>query len=319
MPKTSIVILDGHALNPGDLSWEPLKKFGALTVHTRTSQKQILQHAGGAEVLLLNKAILNKDHLEQLPLLKFISVMATGVNTVDLQATSKLGIAVSNVVGYSTFSVAQHTWALVLELTNRVGYHCPQVSNGQWSRSKDWSYWDFPLTELAHKKLGIVGLGNIGRQVAHIGIAFGMEVLAYHPTLKNFEGVHIVSLEHLFSQSDVVSLHCPLNDETRHLVNSKRLSAMKPSAILINTARGPLIEEQDLFRALTTGTIAAAGLDVLSEEPPALSHPLTTLSNCLITPHQAWASYESRKRLMEGTVLNVEAYIAGHPRNVVKA
>jgi len=261
-----------------------------------------------------------------LPALKFISVMATGVNVVDLQVAQENGILVSNVVGYSTSSVAQHTFALILELTNRVGMHSQGVAQGQWVSSPDWSYWKHPLKELAGKTLGIIGIGHIGKQVARIGKAMGMEVIAYHPKLSvsvsvggssgEFE-VNLMSLEDIFKLSDVLTLHCPLNNATHHLVNKQRLSIMKSQALLINTARGPLIKEDDLKWALDNKVIAGAALDVLSEEPPTPDHPLIGLPNCIITPHQAWASWESRRRLMEETIMNVQAFLEGNPRNLV--
>ncbi len=315
MSKPNIVVLDGHALNPGDLSWEPLEVLGNLTVYDRTPSQEVSSRARDAEIVLTNKSLLGAAQLQDLPKLKFISVLATGVNTVDLSIAEKRHIVVSNVVGYSTFSVAQHTFALLLELKNRVGHHSAQAL--KWSQSSDWSYWDFPLMELKGKHLGVIGLGHIGQQVASIGQAFGMTVLGVSGRSTTQAGVTFLPLDALLAQSDVISLNCPLTPDTHHLINKARLSTMKPSALLINTARGPLINELDLKWALENQVIAAAALDVLSSEPPPEKHPLLNMSNCLVTPHQAWASLESRSRLMDETVKNVKSFLQGTPRNQV--
>ena len=314
----NIVVLDGHALNPGDLSWSPLEELGNLSVFPRSNPPEVVQRARNADIALTNKSLLLEEQLSQLPNLKFISVMATGYNIVDINTAREKGIKVSNVTGYSTDSVAQHAMALLLELTNQVGIHGKDVAAGGWSQSVDWSYWKRPLIELSGKKLGIIGYGNIGQRTAGMARAFGMEILVYHPRLKqSTEVFKLVSLDELFGQSDFISLHVPLTDETEAMVNRKRLRQMKSSACLINTSRGPLINESDLRWALEHQEIAGAGLDVLSSEPPAVEHPLIGAPNCIITPHQAWASFESRSRLMEETVKNVEAFINGEPRNVV--
>ncbi|MDH3708680.1 MAG: D-2-hydroxyacid dehydrogenase [Cyclobacteriaceae bacterium] len=344
MPVPKIVVLDGHALNPGDLSWQPLQALGDVQVYPRTETPQVVARCTGAQIVLTNKGVLGQEQLINLPDLKFISVLATGVNVVDLQSAHQQGIVVSNVAGYSTYSVAQHTWGLILELTNRIGAHSSGVANGEWSGNQDWSYWHYPLRELKDKTLGIIGLGNIGKQVARIGLAMGMRVITYNHKLSvsvsgsgsvrsvesegvrsvESEGVRsaesevtIVSLEQVFKESDILTLHCPLTPGTKNLINKQRLSTMKPQALIINTARGPLIHEQDLKQALEDQVISGAALDVLSEEPPPQDHPLIGLSNCLVTPHQAWASWESRSRLLRETVLNVQAFLNGSPRNLV--
>ncbi len=314
----NIVVLDGHALNPGDLSWAPMEAMGNLTVYPRSNPEQIVNRAKSAQIALTNKSLLLKKQLSQLPELKFIGVMATGYNIVDVETAQEMGIKVSNVSGYSTDSVAQHTMALILELSNRVGLHQKDVAQGGWSKSIDWSYWHKPLVELAGKNLGIIGFGNIGQATSKMARAFGMKVLVYHPRIEDStDDYQLVSLDELFSLSDFISLHVPLTGETKHLVNHERLKQMKVTANLINTSRGPLINEADLRWALDHGEIAGAALDVLSSEPPPADHPLIGAPNCLITPHQAWASFESRSRLMEETVKNVKAFIKGQPRNVV--
>ena len=314
----NIVVLDGHALNPGDLSWAPLESLGVVKVYPRSTPEEVVARAKGAAIALTNKSLLLKAQLSELPNLKFISVMATGYNIVDIELAKEMGIKVSNVVGYSTPSVAQHTMALMLELSNQVGLHQAEVAQGGWSRSIDWSYWKKPLVELSGKNLGIIGYGNIGQATANMARAFGMKILVYHPRMNhNTEEYELVSLDELFASSDFISLHVPLTDETRAIVNRERLKQMKSTAHLINTSRGPLVDEVDLRWALEQGEIAGAGLDVLSSEPPPEDHPLIGAPNCLITPHQAWASYESRNRLMEETVKNVESFIKGQQRNVV--
>lgn len=314
----NIVILDGHALNPGDLSWDPLKELGKVTIYPRTDPDQVVKRCLRYEIALTNKSLLLKEQLKSLPQLKFISVMATGYNIVDIDTANKQGIKVSNVTGYGTDSVAQHTMALILELTNHVGLHGNHVSGGGWSRSVDWSYWKKPLIELAGKKLGIIGYGNIGRRTGEMAKAFGMEILVYHPRLQQSTGdFRLVSLDAVFAKSDFISLHVPLTPDTENLVNRERLQQMKPTSCLINTSRGPLINEQDLRWALDNQVIAAAALDVLSGEPPPKEHPLIGVPNCIITPHQAWASFESRSRLMEETIENVRAFIRGEPGNIV--
>ncbi|ULQ57682.1 D-2-hydroxyacid dehydrogenase [Flavihumibacter rivuli] len=313
-----IVVLDGYTLNPGDLQWTALEQLGNLDIYDRTPINLVVERAKDAEVILTNKTPLPATVLEQLPQLKFISVLATGYNIVDIEAAQRLGIRVSNVRGYSTASVVQVTFALLLELTHHVQRHSDAVHAGKWSRSADFSFWDFPLVELASKTMGIIGFGDIGSKVADVASAFGMQVMAYSRTQSdqshrpNFKWV---ALSELFSTADVVSLHCPLTAETQGIVNESHLRMMKPSAFLINTSRGPLVVEEDLARALKEGWIAGAGLDVLGTEPPAPDHVLWGIANCLITPHIAWASLESRGRLMAETVENVRAFLEGRERN----
>jgi glycerate dehydrogenase len=313
-----IVVLDGHALNPGDLSWDALESYGDLVVYARSTPDEVVDRALEADILLTSKSLLLKEQLQLLPQLKFISVMATGYNVVDIGTAKAQHIKVSNVAGYSSDSVAQHAMALILELANNVGLHSEHVAHGGWSNSADWSYWKKPLIELLGKKLGIIGYGDIGRRTGQLALAFGMEVLVYHPRIKKSSSeYHLVSIDELFSQSDFISLHAPLTSETMEMVNRKRLEQMKSSAFLINTSRGPLINEEDLKWALENEIIAGAGLDVLNTEPPRAEHPLIGSPNCIITPHQAWASFEARSRLMEESVKNVEAFIKGEQRNVV--
>lgn len=313
-----IVVLDGHTLNPGDLSWEPLEELGNLSVYERSDPQQVMTRAIEANIVLTNKSLLLKEQLDGLPNLEFISVMATGYNVVDVEEAKVKGVRVSNVRGYSSDSVAQHAMALLLELSNNVGIHCMDVAGGGWTSSVDWSYWKRPLVELANKTLGIIGYGAIGQRTAQMARGFGMRILVYHPRLKKSdEDFRLLSLDELFSSSDFISLHVPLNPDTEEIVNRERLQKMKPTAFIINTSRGPLINENDLKWALENKVIAGAALDVLSSEPPPASHPLIGLPNCIITPHQAWASFESRSRLMEETVKNVQAFLNGKQRNVV--
>lgn len=316
----TITVLDGYTLNPGDMSWEKLGELGDLTVYDRTIPTEIIERAKGSEIVLTNKTVLDRKVIEQLPDLKYIGVLATGYNVVDIKAATERGITVTNIPAYSTASVAQMVFALLLAVTNRVEYFTEENRAGRWSRSADFCYWDFPLTELAGKYFGIVGLGNIGRSVARIANAFGMKVLALtsKPERELPEGVEKAeSLEDLLRRSDVVSLHCPLTDQTRSLINSQTLRMMKPTAILINTGRGPLVNEYDLAEALKTGVIAAAAADVLSTEPPAADNPLLSAPHFYITPHVAWASTEARHRLMDIAVDNVKSFLSGTPKNVV--
>jgi glycerate dehydrogenase len=315
----NIVVLDGYTLNPGDLSWNELEELGSCVVHDRTPPDLILERAREADILLTNKTPLTRETIFALPKLKYIGVLATGYNVVDIAAAKERGIMVTNVPDYSTPSVAQLTFALLLELTHRVGHHAQTVRDGKWVRSADFCYWDFPLVELHGKKFGIVGFGKIGRAVAKIADAFGMHVIV-HARKKpaDLPQHHVFSeLNSLFEWSDVVSLHCPLTPETKQLVNAERLALMKPGAFLLNTGRGPLIDEAALADALNKGTIAGAGLDVLSVEPPRADNPLLTAKNCIITPHIAWASRGARERLMEIAVENLRAVARGKPRNVV--
>ncbi|GAB3180786.1 D-2-hydroxyacid dehydrogenase [Telluribacter humicola] len=315
----NIVILDGYTLNPGDQSWESIEALGTVTIYDRTPTEQIVERAKDADIVLVNKLELRDKQLAQLPKLKYIGVTATGYNNIDLEAARSQGIVVTNVKGYSSPSVAQHTFALLLALTNHVELHSQSVHSGDWTKSPDFCYWKTPLVELSGKTMGLIGLGDIGSQVAQVALAFGMEVLVYrkHPSQTDNSQIQNVSLEELFKNSDVVSLHCPLTEDTREIVNAESLALMKPSAYLINTGRGPLINEADLADALQKGQIAGAALDVLSSEPPQADNPLFNAPNCIITPHIAWAFFESRQRLLQLAAENIEAFQAGSPQNVV--
>ncbi len=313
-----IVVLDGYTLNPGDLSWKPLKELGEVTVHDRTPPEQVAERAAGAEVLLTNKAIVSRTAIERLPDLKYIGVLATGYNIVNVEAAQQRGIVVTNVPTYGTRSVAQATFAHLLNLTHHTGEHAAGVREGRWTAAADFCSWDFPLVELAGRTLGIVGFGRIGRAVARIALAMEMNVLAYDTgPAESMQGVRIVDLETVFRESDAVTLHCPLTAENTGLVNAERLAWMKPTAFLINTARGPLVDEKALAVALEAEQIAGAGLDVLSVEPPPANNPLIGARNCYITPHQAWATLAARQRLLDVVVENLRAFLAGTPRNVV--
>ncbi len=313
-----IVVLDGHTLNPGDLDWAALQALGECAIHPRTAPTDTVDVAAGAEVLISNKVILNREHITALPALRYIGVTATGYNNVDVVAAREHGIVVTNVPAYSTRSVAQQVFALILEFTHHTGGHSDGVRAGRWSSAPDWSYSDHPLLELDGLTLGIVGYGRIGAAVGAIGAAMGMRVIATPPrTRPLLPDVEAASIDEIFSRSDVISLHCPLTPETRGLVNEARLRSMKSTAFLINTARGPLVDEAALAQALNTGRIAGAGLDVLSTEPPAADNPLLTARNCIITPHLAWATRAARVRLMAVMVENVRAFLNGTPKNVV--
>jgi glycerate dehydrogenase len=313
-----IVVLDGHTLNPGDLSWAGLEQLGACEIHERTPPDLVVPRALGAQIALTNKTPVNREAIERLPDLKYLGVLATGYNIVDAAAAREHGIPVTNVPDYGTHSVAQMTFALLLELTQHAGHHAQTVRDGRWTRSPDFCYWDFPLVELHGLTMGIVGYGRIGQAVARLALAFGMNVLIHVRTPPPPEaGVRVATLEELFRRSDVVSLHCPLTPETKHLVNAARLALMKSSAFLLNTSRGPLIDEPALADALNCGRLAGAGLDVLSVEPPVPDNPLLKATNCLITPHIAWAARAARARLMDVAVANLRAFLNGQPQNVV--
>jgi len=314
-----IVVLDGSTLNPGDLSWEPLEALGTCAIYDRTKKEEILSRAAGAEILLTNKTLLTCPIIKALPSLRYIGVLATGYNIVDHIAAAEAGVVLTNVPAYSTMSVAQMVFAHLLNLTHSMGHHTQAVRDGRWSSCPDFSFADAPLIELAGKTLGIVGPGRIGTAVAKIGMAFGMDVIAYSRSGRApLPEIRAVSLDDVFAMSDVVTLHCPLTPETKHMVNAERLAMMKATAYIINTSRGPVIDELALAEALNGGMIAGAGLDVLSVEPPPADNPLLKARNCHITPHFAWASTAARKRLMDEVVENVRAFIAGKPRNVVK-
>lgn len=314
-----LTILDAHTANPGDLSWGSLQSLASCTVHDRTPASEVLERARDCELVLTNKTVLSGDTIRALPMLRYIGVLATGYNVVDIAAAKERGIVVTNVPGYSTPSVAQTVFALLLELTHRVGHHAQTVREGRWSRCADFCYWDGTLVELEGRTLGILGYGTIGERVAKIALALGMRVIANRRTWKEkpLAGVETASMEQVFAESDVLSLHCPLTDETKHLIRAENLAKMKLTAFLINTARGPLVNESDLAEALNTGRVAGAGLDVLSSEPPKADNPLLSAKNCFITPHIAWASKEARARLIETATANVRAFLQGSPRNVV--
>jgi glycerate dehydrogenase len=315
----NITVLDGYTLNPGDLSWAPLEALGQLTVYDRTRPEELLERASDSEIVFTNKVILDRGILTRLNKLKFIGVLATGYNVVDVEAARDCGIVVSNIPAYSTASVAQMVFAHILNFTQQVGMHAQQVREGIWSNHPDFCFWNSPQTELAGKILGIIGFGRIGQNVARLGEAFGMKVIFYNRSLKHDLPEHFkqTDLEHVFRESDYLSINCPLTPGNLGFVNKTMLSLMKPTAFLINTGRGPLINEADLAEILNSGKIAGAGLDVLSAEPPNRNNPLLTARNCYITPHIAWATKESRIRLMQIAAENLSAFVAGIPQNTV--
>ncbi|KUJ95852.1 MAG: Lactate dehydrogenase-like oxidoreductase [Desulfonauticus sp. 38_4375] len=314
-----IVVLDGYTLNPGDLSWEELKTLGEVVIYDRTPKDQVVERAKDAPILITNKTILDRENLQHLPQVKYIGVLATGYNVVDVDYCQEKGIVVTNVPGYGPKTVAQMVFAHILELTNRVYAHHLSVIEGEWSRALDFCYWKYPLVELSGKTLGIIGFGQIGREVARIGQAFGMNILVKTRSIPKEvpEYVKLVSLEELITQSDVISLNCPLTKETENLVNEDFLKAMKPSAYLINCSRGQLVDEQALVKALKEGQIAGAGVDVLSQEPPPANHPFFTCPNLHLTPHIAWATKEARQRLLDIAVDNLRSFLQGKVKNRV--
>ena len=312
---TAIVILDGFTANPGDISWAAIEALGNCKIYDRTGEADVVARAADADIVLTNKTLITQKSLAALPRLRYIGVLATGYNTVDVQAAQQRGILVCNVPEYSTPNVTQAVFALLLELTNRTGHHSQTVHEGRWSASPDFCYWDGELVELAGRTLGIVGYGRIGKAVAAVGSAFGMQILAHRRTAS--DDPQFVSLDRLLSESDVVSLHCPLVPDTKELINAAKLAQMKPSAFLINTARGALIHEPDLAAALNAERIAGAGLDVLSVEPPLASNPLLSARNCVLTPHIAWATRNARLRLLEVTAANIRSYLLNRPQNVI--
>jgi glycerate dehydrogenase len=315
----NIVVLDGYTLNPGDLSWDELRALGDCEIHERLRDDELVPRAANAEIVLTNKMTVSRKQMSQLPKLRYIGVTATGYNIVDVEGARERKITVTNVPAYGTPSVAQMTFALLLELTQRTGHHAQTVREGRWSKSPDFCYWDFPLVELDGLTMGIIGFGRIGRAVARLAQAFGMKVLVTGRSKPADlpRDVAWTDLETLLRTSDVVSLHCPLTAETKDLINAQRLAIMKPTAFLLNTSRGPLVDESALAEALHRGQIAGAGLDVLSDEPPPADHPLFTAPNCFITPHIAWATRAARARLMRVAVENVRTFINGKPQNVV--
>lgn len=315
-----IVILDGYTLNPGDLSWDGLKALGSCEFHDRTPPEKIVERSSGAQAILVNKVKITKDIISQLSqTLKYVGVLATGYDNVDVATCKSAGITVTNVPGYSTDSVAQLVFALMIELTHHVGEHNRLVQQGEWSRCPDFAFWKFPLIELSGKNLGIIGYGKIGKAVAKIAEAFGMKVLVHSRTKPAdlASSIGFVSLDDLLGQSDFISLHCPLTDQARNMINEQSLAKMKKSAFLINTGRGALIDESALRVALEKETIAGAAIDVLSKEPPPIDHPLIGLPNCIVTPHFGWATREARERLMNVAVNNLKAFFSSKPVNIV--
>jgi len=316
----NIVVLDGHTINPGDLDWTPLQEIGHCDIFDRTEVKYILPRSAGADIVLTNKTPLAMETIRALPSLRYIGVFATGYDIIDVQAAAARMIPVTNVPAYGTDSVSQLVFAHLLHFAQNVGGHAEGVRSGRWSASNDFCYWETPLLELAGKTMGILGFGRIGRRTATLAKSFGMKVLYCDPSPAPDDAVtggEHVSLEELFESSDVVSLHCPLTDATRNIVNRQRIASMKPTAYLINTSRGPLVDEQALAEALNSGIIAGAGLDVLSEEPPSATNPLLKEPRCFITPHVGWATREARERLLHGVVENIRAFLEGRPQNVV--
>jgi glycerate dehydrogenase len=315
-----IKVLDGYCMNPGDLSWDALREFGEVEVFDRTHPDDVAARAAGAGIVLTNKAPLRAGVFRNLPELKYIGVLATGFDVIDIAAARAHGVVVTNVPTYASASVAQFVFALLLELCHNVKLHSDAVRAGEWRRSPDWSFWKTPLMELADKTMGIVGFGRIGRQTGRIADALGMRVLAYdtfHGPDPDWPDFRWATLDELLRASDVVSLNLPLLPETRGVINRNTLALMKPSAFLINTSRGPLVIDHDLAEALNSGRLAGAALDVLSIEPPAEDNPLLTARNCLVTPHMAWATREARSRLMDMVVENVRCFLAGKPQNVI--
>lgn len=314
-----IVVLDGYGVNPGDLSWETLEALGDVEVYPRTAPEDVFDRCFNAEIILTNKVVINKQILVSLPRLKYIGVLATGYNVVDVDTASDLDIIVTNIPAYSTDSVVQMTFAHILTMTNRVEHYTQQNRNGRWSNNPDFVYWDTPLIELAGKTMGIVGLGNIGMKVAQLARCFGMEVYAFTSKASSLlpEGIQKTTFEGLLSVSDILSLHCPLNRSTREMINASSLAKMKEGALLINTGRGPLVNEADVAEALRSGHLGGYGADVMCQEPPAEDNPLFSAPNAYITPHIAWATFEARKRLIAIAVGNVKAFIDGNPVSVV--
>ena len=314
------VILDAYVANPGDLSWEALEKLGELQIYDKTKPADVVSRIGDADIIIVNKTVIDEAVLVACPSIKFITVLATGYNVVDTEAAAARGIPVSNVPAYSTDSVVQHVFALLLEICIHVGAHNKAVKDGEWSRSPYFSFWNYPLIELAGQTLGIVGYGSIGRSVAKVALALGMKVVANRRNPKpedSEDGVQMVTLDELYAVSDIITLHAPLNDSSKGMINRDSIAQMKDGVIIINTARGPLIVEADLAEALDSGKVYAAGIDVTSEEPIPADNPLLTRDNCIITPHIAWAPLAARRRLLDITTANVKAFLDGKPQNQV--
>ena len=314
-----IVVLDGYTVNPGDIGWGNLDTLGDVTIYDRTKPQQVMERVADAEIVLTNKVVLSKKHIDMLPKLQYIGVLATGYNVVDLEAAKQRGVIVTNIPAYSTDSVAQMTFAHILNITNRVGYYAMQNAQGRWAQNDDFCYWDSPLPELSGMTLGVVGLGNIGSKVADIAVHFGMDVFAL--TSKDLmslpPGIQKCTLDGLLAVSDIITLHCPLNESTRNIIRQETIEKMKCGAVVINTGRGPLVNEHDVADALNSGKLAAYGADVLDTEPPTADNPLLHAKNSFITPHIAWATTGARKRLVSIAVNNVRMFISGNPQNVV--
>lgn len=309
-----IVILDGYSLNPGDLSWDGFNEIGDVVLYDRTAEHEIIERISDAEIVITNKTPITRKTLESTNI-KYIGVLATGYNIVNTQAASEHGIVVTNIPSYGTQTVAQHTFSLLLEICHHVGHHNEAVKAGKWHDSQDFCFWNKPIIELDGKTIGIVGLGRIGKAVYHMALAFGMKAIAYSRSKP--DGYECVELDELYRTSDVISLHCPLTDETEKMINRETISMMKDHVLILNTSRGPLIDEQALYDGLVNGKIYAAGIDVLDVEPPKSPRPIMTLDNCIITPHIAWASFEARTRLMNTAVENLKHYLEGHVINQV--
>ena len=316
-----IVVLDGYCENPGDLSWAPLEQFGEVVVYDRTpdTKEAVVERLQDADILVGNKNNITAEIMDACPKLKYIAVQATGYNVIDVAAAKERGIPVSNVPTYGTAAVAQHTMALLLEITNRVGHHDTAVHAGRWAEGPDWCFWDYPLMELEGKTVGIIGFGKIGQQFARLANAFGMKVLATgsRPTDEGLALAEYVEMDELLAQADIISLHCPLFPNTKGTICKENIDKMKDGVIIINSSRGPLIVEEDLAEALRSGKVAAAAMDVVSSEPMQNDNPLATAPNCIITPHIAWAPIEARQRIMDTTAKNIEAFLNGNPINVV--
>lgn len=314
-----IVNLDGYTTNPGDLSWDWLEKYGDYTIYDRTAQDEVIERSKDADILIINKTVITADMLDQMPKLKYIGLQSTGYNVVDCKAARERNIVVSNIPAYSTNAVAQLVFSFILQTTNKVSLHSNAVFDGEWCKCPDFCFWKAPLYELDGKTIGIIGFGSIGQRVSVIAKAFGMNVLAYtpHPKPDLFKDVRFVELDALLTESDFITCHCPLTPKTENLINKETLSKMKSSAVLINTSRGPVINDYDLAEALNNNKIQAAGLDVLTVEPPSDDNPLLKAKNCYITPHIAWAAYETRARLLTILEENLKAFIDGKPQNVV--
>lgn len=314
-----IVNLDGYTTNPGDQSWDWLSKYGEYTVYDRTSQEQVIDRSKDADALIINKTVITADMIDEMPKLKYIGLQSTGYNVVDCDYAKKKGIVVSNIPSYSTSAVAQLVFAFILQITNQITLHSDAVHNGEWCKCPDFCFWKTPLTELDGKTIGILGFGSIGQRVAKIADSFGMKVIAYtpHPKNKEFPNVRFEDFETTMRESDIITCHCPLTEKTEGIINKQSLALMKKSAILINTSRGPVVDDNALADALNSGQIQAAGLDVLRVEPPNEDNPLLTAKNCYITPHIAWAGYETRVRLLSILEDNLRAFVNGTPQNVV--